>query len=382
MKIGIDIRELSILNNIKCGWYQYTYNLVSNLLANDSDNDYIFLSTFSRGKGFRGDSRIPRKIVRRFPARLSQMLLEQFSIPIELFLGKIDLIHGPCDFIPDSLQCKSIVTIHDLIPLKQSKFMTQQAASTLRKNLHISINRADIIITVSKFTKGEIVELFNIPEEKIRVVYNGIAPIFQPIKDKIKIESIKAKYNVKGPYLLFVGNIEPRKNLETLIHACVRLWNSTIYKYPLLVVGHKDWFYKNVWEVVRKLKAEDAVIFTGVVDNDDLPFLYSGADVFVFPSLAEGFGIPVIEAMACGTPVIAANCTSLPEIVADAGLLVDPLNSEDLAESIHSVLSKISLRQKLIEKGIERAKIFSWERTAMETLGLYQEIGHHRQRNA
>jgi glycosyltransferase involved in cell wall biosynthesis len=142
------------------------------------------------------------------------------------------------------------------------------------------------------------------------------------------------------------------------------------------VVGNKDpWHFPAVWEVVQQLHAEDTVIFTGVVDGEDLPFLYSGAEVFIFPSLSEGFGIPVIEAMACGTPVVASNRTSIPEIAGNAALLVDPLNIDEMAGAIHAVLSKSSLRQQLIKKGLERAKVFSWKKTARGTLDLYQELG-------
>jgi glycosyltransferase involved in cell wall biosynthesis len=375
MKIGIDIRELSFSNNFKNGWYQYTYNLVSNLLAIDSNNDYTLLSIFSHGYGFKGDERIPQQFIHRFPGRLSRIFLEQFKIFIEFFLGKIDIFHGPCGFIPRSLSCKSIVTIHDLIPFRDTEFMHSKWAIPLKKRIYISAKRADAIIAVSNFTKREIIESFDIDEAKIQVIYQGVSPVFFPVKDDVKIQRIKNKYGLNGPYLLFVGNIEPRKNLETLIRAVVELRNSTTYKYPLLIVGNKDPHFQTIWEVVRQLHAESAILFTGVVAGDDLPFLYSGAEVFILPSLAEGFGIPLIEAMACGTPVVASNRTSIPEIAADAALLVEPLNVEAMAGAIYRVLSDPSLRHRLIKNGLKRVKDFSWERTAAETLHVYEELG-------
>lgn len=373
MKIGIDIRSLSIFN--KAGIYQYTYNLVSSLLAIDSHNDYILFSAFLHGKGFRGDGRIKSKFVRRFPGRFLDLILERHPIPIEWIIGKLDIFHGPCYFIPNSLRCKLIVTIHDLMFFRYPEFLRPEWVVSLKKRIYASSKRADAVIAVSNFTKREITELLNIPEERIWVIYNGIASNFRPVNDKAKIEEMKSKYGVKSPYLLFVGNIEPKKNIETLIRAYVELRNSTIYKYSLLVVGKKAWHFPTVWHTVKQLNVEKDVIFLDIVDSDDLPYLYSGAEVFIFPSLFEGFGIPVIEAMACGTPVVASNLTSLPEIAGDAAVLVDPLNVEEITGAIYNVLSNSELRRQLVKKGLERAKDFSWEKTARETLALYKELG-------
>ncbi|MBC2694132.1 MAG: glycosyltransferase family 4 protein [Desulfobacteraceae bacterium] len=374
MNIGIDIRPLTFLNDSRVGIYQYTYNLVSNLLAIDSHNDYTLLSTFG---GFRGDVRIAGKFVKRFSGRLSNLLLERLPLPIEWLIGRVDVFHGLDYFLPHCFCCKSIVTIHDLIVLKHPEFLKPEMVVSSQKRIYSSVKRSDAIITVSNFTKGEIVDLLNIPEERVRVIYIGMAPNFRRVKDRAKIEEVKAKYGVKGPYLLFVGRVEPKKNIKTLIRACVELRNATIYKYPLLVVGEKAWGFQAVWEIVQQFHAENDTIFTDVVDGDDLPCLYSGAELFIFPSLFEGFGIPVTEAMACGTPVVASNQTSIPEIAGDAALLVDPLSVEELAGAMHNVLSNPLLKRQLVEKGLERVKTFSWENTARETISLYQEVCGH-----
>lgn len=370
MKIGIDIRYLSCVNDM-AGIYQYIYNLVLNLLAIDHHNDYMFLSTL---RGFRGDDKIHSRFIKRFPGRLSDLLFETLSIPIEFLIGNMDIFHGPCHYALKCLRCKSIVTIHDIMVFKHPLFLWKDLVAPIKSNIMTSVKRSDAVIVVSNFTKGEVVELFHTSGEKIRVIYNGISPIFHPFKNKEEIVRVKAKYGVKGPYLLFVGNIEPKKNIEKLLHACVELRNSTVYKYPLLIVGKKAWYFKTVWEVVRQLHAENDTIFTDVIDGNDLPLLYNGAELFIFPSLFEGFGIPVIEAMACGTPVVASNRTSIPEISAGAALLFDPLNVDEMAGAMYNLLSNSSLRGQLVEKGFERAKYFSWEKTARETLKLYQEI--------
>ena len=374
MKIGIDVRPLSIYDS-KAGLYQYTYNLVSSLLSIDSHNEYTLLSGYYRGRGFRGDRRIKSKFVRRFPGRLTNFILERCNVPIEFMMGNLNIFHGPCFFIPNHFRCKSIVTIHDMMTFKYPEFLEREETVYYTNRINISVKRADAIITVSNFTKNEIMELLNISEERIRVIYNGIAPTFRPIKEKEAIEQIKAKYGISGPYLLFVGNIERKKNIEKLIYACTELRNSSMYKYPLLVVGKKSWYFKTVWEVVQQLHAEDCSIFTDVAADDDLPYLYSGAELFILPSLFEGFGIPIIEAMACGIPVVASNRTSIPEIAGDAAILVDPLNADEMAGAMYNVLSNTMLKRQLVEKGIKRAKEFSWEKAARETLKLYQELG-------
>lgn len=373
MKIGIDIRYLSTFTN-KAGFYQYVYNLVSNLLLVDSHNEYTLLATL---RGFRGDGKIVSQFLRRFPGRISDLLLEKLSMPIEFLMGMLDIFHGPCYFVPHCLRCKSIVTIHDLMTLRYPEFLELETVDYYNKKIRISTQRADAIIAISNFTKTEIVDLLNIPEERVRVIYNGISPVFHPVKERRKIEGVKAKYGLTGNYLLFVGNIEPKKNISTLIRACAALWNSTIYKYPLLVIGSKTWHlwhFKEVWKVVQQFHAEKDIIFADVVCNEDLPYLYSGAELFIFPSLFEGFGIPVIEAMACGTPVVASNRASIPEIAGEAALLVDPLDVNEMTEAMHKVLSNRILREQLVEKGLKQVKNFSWERTARETLKLYHEI--------
>jgi glycosyltransferase involved in cell wall biosynthesis len=370
MKIAIDIRLLGSIE--KAGGYQHIYNLVSNLLSVDSQNDYTLLSAF---KGFSGNRDIGSQFIYRFSGRLSKLLLDKLSVPIECIMGKIDIFHGPYFFIPNRLRCKSVMTIHDLMALKHPEFLEAEGVVYYKKRIYSSIKRADAIIAVSDFTKGEIVEFLDIPEEKIRVIHNGISTKFQNINDNNKIEDVKDKYGLKGQqYLLFVGNIEPKKNIETLIYAYIQLRNETIYKYPLLIVGNKTWHFQKIWEIVKKLNAENNIIFTGVVDDEDLPFLYNGAEIFIFPSLFEGFGLPVIEAMACGIPVIASNRASIPEIVNDAALLIDPLNRQEIAEAMYEVISNTKLKKRLIEKGLKQSQNFSWKKTAIETLKLYYEI--------
>lgn len=367
MKIGIDIRQLSTLDN-KAGLYQYTYNLVSNLLSVDHSNSYTLLSSL---RGFQGDERIKSNFILRTSGRLSGLFLNKLSIPVECLMGRLDIFHGPCFFVPYSLRCKSVVTIHDLMVLRHPEFLKPEWVVSIRKEISASVRRSDAVIAVSSFTKKEIMELLNIPEERIRVIHNGVSPIFRPIREREKIEEVKAKFGVEGPYLLFVGNIEPKKNIETLIYAYRELRNSTSFKYPLLIAGKKSWHFPAIWKLIQQHRMEKDIIFTDVINDDELACLYNGAELFVFPSLFEGFGIPVIEAMACGVTVVTSNRASIPEIADDAALLVDPMNVNDIAHAMYSMLRDDKLRASLRQKGIERAKLFSWEKAARETVSLY-----------
>lgn len=368
MRIGIDIRILSMLSD-RAGLYQHTYNLVSNLLKINHENDYLLLST-SRGPDLEG---IPEKNLLKLPAKITVPLLEKLSLPVELLTGRLDIFHGPCFFVPRCLNCKSIVTVHDLMALRHPDFLTPESEYFFKRRLKAA-KRANAVIAVSDFTKKEIMELLKIEEGRIRVIHNGIDRSFRPMEDGAMIEVVKAKYGIRGHYFLFVGNIEPKKNIESLLRACVLLRRSTNFRYPLLIVGKKALGFKSVWKIVQDLQAEKETIFTDVVDNNELPYLYSGAEIFIFPSLFEGFGMPVIEAMACGTPVVASNRSSIPEIAGDAALLVDPLNIDGIAEAMYNLLSDQYLKKRLVEKGLKRAMAFSWEKAVRETLELYREV--------
>jgi glycosyltransferase involved in cell wall biosynthesis len=370
VKVSIDIRELSTSED-RAGKYQYIYNLVSNLLSIDFNNDYSLLSFI---KGFKGDENITSEIIYHFSGRLTRLFLERLFIPVDFLMGKIDVFHGPFYYIPVCRRARSVVTIHDLTAIKYPELLEPEWAVYFKKKIKASVEKADAVIAISNFTKEEIVESLHIDDEKIRVIYNGIAQRFKPVTNKIEIQEVTAKYGVSEPYLLFVGMIKPNKNIQTLIRAYIELRKSATYEYPLVIVGDKSWDFDEVMKVVHKFKAENGIIFTGVVSDEDLPYLYSGAELFVFPSLLEGFGIPVIEAMACGTPVVTSNRTSIPEITNGAAILVDPLDVNAIAEAMHSIVSDSELRGRLSEKGINQAKVFSWEKTARETLQLYHEI--------
>jgi glycosyltransferase involved in cell wall biosynthesis len=367
MKVAIDARMLNVLDD-KAGLYQYTTNLIANLLKIDPRSSYKILY------GFRRPVQIPSANALRIPGRLCHFWLDKLHMQVEWLVGKVDVFHGPCFYLPQCRTARTVVTIHDLMVFRHPEFLLRDWAETNQKQIVASVKSADAIIAVSEFTKRELIELFGISPQRIKVIANGVSDRFHIEHAAVGTEEIKRKYEITKPYVLFVGNIEPKKNISSLIRAFVLLRERFKYPHQLVIVGKKAWGFPSVRNLVLDLGAKKEVLFLGVVSDDDVRSLYHGADLFVFPSLFEGFGIPVIEAMACGTPVVASGHTSLAEVVDTAAVLVDPSDIEDLVDKMHAVLGNEELRHTLIQRGLARAKLFSWKETARQTLKLYHEL--------
>lgn len=208
----------------------------------------------------------------------------------------------------------------------------------------------------------------------MKVIYIGIDYMYKPINDNHVLDSTKIRYNITNKFILHVGSLNPRKNLSRLIEAYARLHEVILDEYQLVIVGKRIWKTDEIFTKVKQLGLENKFVFTGFVNDDDLPLLMNAADLLVFPSLYEGFGIPPLEAMACGTPVTASNTSSIPEVVADAALLFDPYNVEEMSAAMYKVLTDEQLQGKLRQKGFERVRQFSWEKAARETLAVYEEV--------
>lgn len=235
----------------------------------------------------------------------------------------------------------------------------------------VSVERANHVIAVSKATRQDLIELYGTPPQKISVLYHGVTAEFHPIKNTACLIAVRQKYGLGDtPFILSVGTIQRRKNYRRLIQALTCL-DPTLH---LVIVGSQGWYCEDVFEEVRRQKLAERVHFLGFVDDGDLPRLYNAANLFVYPSLYEGFGLPVLEAMACGTPVVAANASALPEVVGQAGLLVDPYNVEALAGAIAQVLGNPALQRRLGQAGLKRAKLFTWEKMTTALFELYQTV--------
>jgi glycosyltransferase involved in cell wall biosynthesis len=248
-----------------------------------------------------------------------------------------------------------------------------------KRRIPVMAHRATLIIAPSEWTRREITQHLKIKDHKLRVIPEAARPHMRPQRED-EVQPVLEKHGIRGPFLLYVGTIEPRKNLLTLIRAYDDLIRSTEHRPQLVLAGGRGWLFDEVFNLVEELRLQDQVKFTGYVADADLPALYSAAEAFVYPSLYEGFGLPPLEAMACGAPVITSNVTSLPEVVGTAGLTHAPEDARALSQAMVKLLNDIQMREHFKRAGLERAQQFSWERAARATQAVYDEVFNYWQR--
>jgi glycosyltransferase involved in cell wall biosynthesis len=386
MAIGIDLRVLA--RGTRTGVEEYTINLLSHLLPLEPKINYqLFYNAY-------------QKVKLNHPwLSLSNVQLKDFRIPNRLFfatarylnqpkidklLDGIDVYFNPHFFVaPLSNKCKKIITFHDLSFEHYPEFFSWRKRLWQRflMNTQQEAKQADKIIVVSQSTKEDLVNLYGIDSEKIKVVYSGVGgqfrPFFRSPTPKLfrswtpRLIELKEKYNLPDKFILYFGTIEPRKNLIGLIKAFELLkdkFQIPDSRFKLVIAGTKGWLYQDIFRAAQESKYKQDIVFTGFVEEADKPVLYNLAQVFVYPSFFEGFGFPPLEAMACGIPTIVSANSSLPEVVGQAALMVDPTNIDELAWAMETTLTNNNLREQLIKKGLEQAQKFSWQRCAQETL--------------
>jgi glycosyltransferase involved in cell wall biosynthesis len=320
---------------------------------------------------------LPRANCSWRPTRLSERWLTRLwyrlrlPLPIELWTGPLALFHAPDFFLPPVRSgTRTVVTVHDLSFVGEPSSVMPGMLNHLSRWVPRSVARADHVIAVSEATRRDLIEFYQTPAEKISVLYHGVTTEFRPVA-AAKQTAVRHKYNLaEQPFILSVGTIQPRKNYQRLIQAFARLDADL----DLVIVGGFGWHFQEITAEVTRLDLEKRVRFLGFVADADLPALYSTASLFIYPSLYEGFGLPLLEAMACGTPVVASNQSALPEVVGQAGLLVDPYNVEAMAATMTEVLGDSGLRHQLIQAGLARAAQFTWSDMAAKLLVLYQQI--------
>jgi len=280
----------------------------------------------------------------------------------------VDLIHGVAFVGPIIAARPFVVTVHDLSFLFYPQGFRALNRIYLRVFTQLSVRRARRVIAVSESTKRDLVQTYRLSPGKVDVVHNGVDSSFRPLP-AAQVAAFRVEHGLPESFILFVGTLEPRKNVTRLIEAYARMPGA---KPPLLLVGGKGWLYDDLFACREALNLTDQVHFVGYVPAEDLPLWYNAAKLFVYPSLYEGFGLPPLEAMACGTPVITSATSSLPEVVGTAGLLVDPTDVEALAAAMQRVLSDKDLQAEMQRAGLEQASAFSWRRTALQTAGSYR----------
>lgn len=366
MRVGIDSR---LVFYHQAGIGQYILRLTQALARLDRENQYVLFTSRKDKTPIVDQPNFKRQKL----WTPSHHRFEPAALSIELAPFALDVLHSP-DFIPPArLRAKSVITVHDLAFLLFPDFLTRPSARYYSR-VDIAARKADHIIAVSESTKRDTIRLLGVPPEKITVIPEAAHPIFTPIPNEEALERVRARYKLPRNFILFVGTIEPRKNLPTLIRAFHRMRDNYKTDAVLVIAGHRGWLVEEVDQTLEETNLGEAVRFLGGVPNEELVYLYNAARVFAFPSRYEGFGLPPLEAMACGTPVVTANVSSLPEVVGDAALLVNPEDVDGLAVAMWRLLSEENLRRELRAKGIKRAQIFSWERAARATREVYRVV--------
>ncbi|HEX2244151.1 MAG TPA: glycosyltransferase family 1 protein [Gammaproteobacteria bacterium] len=368
MKIGIMLRHAEQHHG---GVLVYTHNLVREMLDLETPHEFVLLYQNPNLIGTYGDGHRAREIAFQAP---SALLWDQLAVPWLERKERFDVIFNPKFTVPFLSKAKKVFVLHGsewfVIPqayLWYDRWYTHTLTS-------LYCRHADAVITVSNVVKQDIVKFTGVKPEKVVPVHNGFDPNrFQVIDDPKHLAEVRQTHHLPEQFILWTGQLYPPKNIGRLLEAFARVKDEI--PHMLVIAGEERWRYKEDLALIERLGIKDRIHFTGWVSHDHLPAFYNLADLFVLPSLYEGFGIPLLEAMACGCPVLTATTGTPPEVVEDAGYLVDPIKVDEIAAGICEVLSNSELRSAMVAKGLERVKEFSWEKCARETLGVLERVG-------
>lgn len=366
MRIGIDAR---IAHYSRGGIRGYVVHLVEALAELDGDATYCIL------RSRKDQEELPSPADFRHVGcwTPSHHRLERWTLGAEITRLRLDLLHSP-DFIPPAFGYhRSVITVHDLNFLYYPRFLTAESRRYYNEQIEWAVEQANHILADSHATRDDLTSLLDVEPDRITVVHLAADSSFCPLPEA-ETRRIANHYHLEPGFLLFVGTLEPRKNVPGLLLAYRLLLDQEVTSEPLVLVGGKGWLYEEIFERVEALDLSERVHFLHGIPDDHLPGLYNAASVLAMPSFYEGFGLPALEAMSCGTPVVAADRASLPEVVGDAGHLVDPESPEEIADALMGVLVDQSERERMRKAGLERAKAFSWERVARQTRAVYQEV--------
>jgi glycosyltransferase involved in cell wall biosynthesis len=373
MRIGIDGRYIQ---DHFPGIGRYTYSLIEALAQVAGDESFIVLHNPAlRNTRYDVAALTRHPNITLVPVDVPTFALaEQTRLPWIVRRLRLDVLHPPYYIKPYLLPCPSVVSLYDLIAARYPQYLPSPwARLAFAITTRLAIATARRLITLSAASQRDLVELYGVPPERVAVTPLAADTCFRPIEEATTLEAMRRKYALPEHFVLYLGSNKPHKNLVRLIEAWAKFRTSNFEIRSLVIAGHWDPRYPQAQQSAVELGLGDAVRFLSDVSEADLPALYNLATVFAFPSLYEGFGLPPLEAMACGTPVVCANTSSLPEVVGDAALLFDPLDVPAMAGAIAQGLSDADLRTALRARGLARARLFSWERTARETLAVYRE---------
>lgn len=366
MLIGIDGNEANVEKRVGIG--EYSFQLLKQLKEFQASNFefQIYLKDNPLPSLPKEDHHWKYKVIK--PGKL----WTQWRLPLDLYFNnpKPDVFFSPSHYAPRFSPVKTVVSVMDLSYLYFPELFKKKDLLQLRAWTSYSVKNAKKVFTISNSSKNDIIREYNLPSGKVVVTHLGIKEVIKTKNNNM--DELKSKYGILGNYMLFVGTLQPRKNIRKLIEAF-----SRIKDLDLVVVGKKGWLYEEILSAPKEFGVEDRVKFLENIGDDELPLFYKNAICFVFPSLYEGFGLPVLEAMNYDCPVITSNISSLPEAGGDACLYVDPENVDDITEKMKQLIKDKDLRKKLISKGREQVEKFSWEKTAKETLKVLEEVANN-----
>jgi glycosyltransferase involved in cell wall biosynthesis len=367
MRIAIDARKLGDF-----GIGTYIRNLLIELGRRDHDTEFVVICR----AGAPDDGVSLERNFRRVDERARPYSVrEQVRIPYVLLRERVDLVHEPHYVLPPAIRCRSVVTIHDCIHLMFPQYLPNRMASLYARAAMWSATRqASRILTVSEASRHDILRFFDVPPDKVQVVYNAIDERFLTPPDAATMDQVRQRFQLDRPFVLYVGNIKPHKNVQRLIEAFGRARAETAADLGLVIIGDEVSKYPSLRQMVRRHRLDKHVRFLGFQPAPMLASFYRLARAFVFPSLYEGFGLPPLEAMACGTPVVTSNVSSMPEIAGGAALLVDPSSVDEIADGIRRAVTDEALRGDLIARGLARARQFSWADSVAKIHGVYLDV--------
>ncbi len=372
-RVGLNAHLLNLSGNYRsAGINWYIYHLLQQLTSS-SEFTYTAFTSEPRAREHLGNLEI---IQSRLPTHkpIARIFWEQFIQPIALRRAKIDLLHALAFAGPLAIATPWLTTIYDLSFARYPKSFNRANRIYLTWAVRDAVRRANRIIVISQSTKRDLVEMFGAQPEQISVVYCGVDPAFTAARDRNKLDAFRARHNLPEHMILHVGTIEPRKNIPRLIRAFAHAKRTARLPHKLVLVGAHGWKYTEVEEAIEQTDSTHDVIFAGYVLQEELPLWYQAAELFVYPSIYEGFGLPPLDAMANGVPVITSNTSSLPEVVGSAAIQVAPDDEQAIADAIMRTLSDKPLRDEMRTRGIAQAKNFSWERAAQETVAIYRSV--------
>lgn len=377
MRIGVDITAAVTQGG---GIGRYTRELIYALVRADKENEYCLFSAKQPAVLPVPDPIPTGENIDYHQAPLGERWLYRLwyrlrlPLPVQLVTGQIDLFHSP-DFVlpPVRGDVPTILTVHDLSFIHYPNTFTPALVNYLNGVVPWSVERATHILADSQATKEDLTNIWNVPAEKVTVLYSGVSGRFRPVTDKKQLAAVRKKYDIGDkPYLVSVSTLQPRKNFQMLIQAFKPVAKQQPHN--LIIAGGKGWLYEEMLAEVEKQRLEGRVKFIGFVADSDLPSLYSEASLMVFPSLYEGFGLPLLEAMACGVPVLTSNASCLPEVAGEAAVLLSPTDQAAWSQTMNELLSNSGQRAKLVAAGFLQARKFTWKKAAGQLLEIYQEL--------